>query len=103
MLRTRYTELLGIEHPVASAGMGGGATSGELVAFLRTIVRNRAIDALKHHSRWIPTASPGEGAAPELDLPRKAAWDACKEAEYRTWNETMFVPAQQRFDERPVE
>jgi len=31
MLRTRYTELLGIEHPVASAGMGGGATSGELV------------------------------------------------------------------------
>src|SRR5947207_15047187 len=31
MLRTRFTELVGVEHPVASAGMGGGATSGELV------------------------------------------------------------------------
>ena len=31
MLRTRFTETVGIEHPVASAGMGGGATSGELV------------------------------------------------------------------------
>jgi nitronate monooxygenase/enoyl-[acyl-carrier protein] reductase II len=31
MLRTRFTELIGVEHPVASAGMGGGATSGELV------------------------------------------------------------------------
>src|SRR6266480_5639870 len=32
MLRTRFTEAVGVEHPVASAGMGGGATSGELVA-----------------------------------------------------------------------
>jgi NAD(P)H-dependent flavin oxidoreductase YrpB (nitropropane dioxygenase family) len=32
MLRTRFTELIGVEHPVASAGMGAGATSGELVA-----------------------------------------------------------------------
>jgi nitronate monooxygenase/enoyl-[acyl-carrier protein] reductase II len=31
MLRTRFTELVGVEHPVASAGMGGGGTSGELV------------------------------------------------------------------------
>jgi NAD(P)H-dependent flavin oxidoreductase YrpB (nitropropane dioxygenase family) len=31
MLKTRFTELIGVEHPVASAGMGGGATSGELV------------------------------------------------------------------------
>jgi len=31
MLRTRFTELIGVEHPVASAGMGGGATGGELV------------------------------------------------------------------------
>jgi NAD(P)H-dependent flavin oxidoreductase YrpB (nitropropane dioxygenase family) len=31
VLRTRFTETVGIEHPVASAGMGGGATSGELV------------------------------------------------------------------------
>ena len=32
MLRTRYTELVGVDHPVASAGMGAGATSAELVA-----------------------------------------------------------------------
>ena len=32
MLRTRFTELIGVEHPIASAGMGGGSTSAELVA-----------------------------------------------------------------------
>ena len=32
MIRTRFTELLGIDHPVASAGMGGGATGPEVVA-----------------------------------------------------------------------
>jgi NAD(P)H-dependent flavin oxidoreductase YrpB (nitropropane dioxygenase family) len=32
MVRTRFTELIGVDHPVASAGMGGGATSAELVA-----------------------------------------------------------------------
>jgi NAD(P)H-dependent flavin oxidoreductase YrpB (nitropropane dioxygenase family) len=31
VLRTRFTETIGVEQPVASAGMGGGATSGELV------------------------------------------------------------------------
>ena len=31
MIRTPFTELLGIDHPVASAGMGGGHTSGDLV------------------------------------------------------------------------
>lgn len=31
MIRTRFTELIGVEHPIASAGMGGGATSGDLV------------------------------------------------------------------------
>jgi NAD(P)H-dependent flavin oxidoreductase YrpB (nitropropane dioxygenase family) len=31
MIKTRFTELIGVEHPVASAGMGGGVTSGELV------------------------------------------------------------------------
>jgi NAD(P)H-dependent flavin oxidoreductase YrpB (nitropropane dioxygenase family) len=30
VLRTPFTELLGIDHPVACAGMGGGATNGEL-------------------------------------------------------------------------
>ncbi len=30
MIRTRFTELAGVEHPVVCAGMGGGATSGEL-------------------------------------------------------------------------
>jgi NAD(P)H-dependent flavin oxidoreductase YrpB (nitropropane dioxygenase family) len=31
VIRTPFTELLGIEHPIASAGMGGGATDGDLV------------------------------------------------------------------------
>lgn len=31
MIRTRFTDLIGVEHPVASAGMGGGGTSGDLV------------------------------------------------------------------------
>ncbi|MFY9580620.1 MAG: nitronate monooxygenase [Gaiellaceae bacterium] len=30
MIRTPFTELVGIEHPVVSAGMGGGAADGEL-------------------------------------------------------------------------
>src|SRR2546428_5799566 len=30
MIRTPFTDLVGIEHPVVSAGMGGGATNGEL-------------------------------------------------------------------------
>jgi NAD(P)H-dependent flavin oxidoreductase YrpB (nitropropane dioxygenase family) len=29
-IRTRFTELVGVEHPVVSAGMGGGAAGGEL-------------------------------------------------------------------------
>src|SRR5437660_6265159 len=32
MITTRFTELIGVDHPIASAGMGGGATGGELVA-----------------------------------------------------------------------
>jgi NAD(P)H-dependent flavin oxidoreductase YrpB (nitropropane dioxygenase family) len=31
-VRTRFTEAVGVEHPVVSAGMGGGATNGELIA-----------------------------------------------------------------------
>ena len=31
MITTRFTKLIGVEHPIASAGMGGGATGGELV------------------------------------------------------------------------
>jgi NAD(P)H-dependent flavin oxidoreductase YrpB (nitropropane dioxygenase family) len=31
MIRTRFTELIGVDHPVASAGMGAGSTSGGLV------------------------------------------------------------------------
>ena len=31
VIRTPFTELIGIEHPVVSAGMGAGYTSGELV------------------------------------------------------------------------
>ena len=42
-----------------------GGTTAELVGFLRTIVRNRAIDVLKHRNRWVPTAAPGERVAHE--------------------------------------
>jgi NAD(P)H-dependent flavin oxidoreductase YrpB (nitropropane dioxygenase family) len=31
VIRTAFTELVGIEHPVVSAGMGGGHTSAELI------------------------------------------------------------------------
>lgn len=31
VLQTSFTRLVGVEHPIASAGMGGGTTSGELV------------------------------------------------------------------------
>ena len=31
MIRTPFTELVGVEHPVVCAGMGGGHTGGELV------------------------------------------------------------------------
>ncbi|MGB8005288.1 MAG: nitronate monooxygenase [Gaiellaceae bacterium] len=31
MIRTAFTELIGIEHPVVSAGMGGGHTNGDLI------------------------------------------------------------------------
>jgi NAD(P)H-dependent flavin oxidoreductase YrpB (nitropropane dioxygenase family) len=31
VIRTRFTDLIGIDHPVVSAGMGGGHTGGELV------------------------------------------------------------------------
>ena len=31
MIRTAFTELMGIDHPVVAAGMGGGHTNGELV------------------------------------------------------------------------
>jgi nitronate monooxygenase len=31
MIRTAFTKLVGIDHPIVSAGMGGGHTGGELV------------------------------------------------------------------------
>jgi len=31
-METRFTEAVGVEHPVVCAGMGGGTTSGELIA-----------------------------------------------------------------------
>ena len=31
MIRTSFTELVGVEHPIVCAGMGGGPTGGELV------------------------------------------------------------------------
>ena len=31
MIRTAFTRLMGVDHPVVSAGMGAGNTDGELV------------------------------------------------------------------------
>lgn len=42
-----------------------GETVGELIAFLKAVVRNRAIDFIKERSRWTPTASPAEAQAEE--------------------------------------
>ena len=42
-----------------------GATTAELVSFLKTVVRNRAIDVLKHRNRWVPTDAPGRDLAAE--------------------------------------
>jgi RNA polymerase sigma factor (sigma-70 family) len=48
-----------------------GGTMGELVAFLRTVVRNQAIDLLKTRSKWAPAdaaeAGPPEAARPAGD------------------------------------
>jgi len=61
-----------------SLGHFRGATTAELVAFLKTVVRNRAIDVLKHRSRWIPTASPAERAA-QASTGLDVADDECME------------------------
>lgn len=38
-----------------------GGTIAELIAFLKAVIRNRAIDFLKERRRWAPTESPAEG------------------------------------------
>jgi RNA polymerase sigma factor (sigma-70 family) len=40
-----------------------GGTIAELIAFLKAVVRNRAIDFLKERSKWVSTESPTEGGA----------------------------------------
>jgi RNA polymerase sigma factor (sigma-70 family) len=55
-----------------------GDTAAELVAFLRTVVRNRAFDLLKQRNRWVPTQSPGERLAGEPTGP-DVADDECVE------------------------
>ena len=42
-----------------------GGTLGELIAFLKAVVRNRAIDFLKERNRWAPTASSADGHTEE--------------------------------------
>ncbi len=42
-----------------------GGTIAELIAFLKTVIRNRAIDFLKERKKWAPTDSPAEGRAEE--------------------------------------
>jgi DNA-directed RNA polymerase specialized sigma24 family protein len=43
-----------------------GGTSAELIAFLKAVVRNRAIDFLKERNKWVSTESPTDGRAEEL-------------------------------------
>jgi len=56
-----------------------GATTAELVAFLKTVVRNRALDVLKHRNRWVPTDSPGEHLTNESTGAVGVADDECVE------------------------
>ena len=42
-----------------------GGTLGELIAFLKAVVRNRAIDFLKERNRWAPMVSSAEGHTEE--------------------------------------
>lgn len=54
-----------------------GSTNAELVVFLKTVVRNRGLDLLKHRNRWVPMESP-EGAAESVAAPGIAD-DQCVE------------------------
>ena len=47
-------------------GQFRGGTLAELIAFLKAVVRNRAIDFLKERNKWVSTESPTEGRAEEL-------------------------------------
>ena len=46
-----------------------GGTIGEFIAFLKAVVRNRAIDFLKERNKWAPTGSPVEGRTEESAAP----------------------------------
>jgi NAD(P)H-dependent flavin oxidoreductase YrpB (nitropropane dioxygenase family) len=78
MLRTRFTELIGVEHPVASAGMGGGGTSVLLFAS-----DDRVDEIVAHEPEVFSTAWPRGGTSfveqwlgrePELRRRRERLW-----------------------------
>lgn len=46
-----------------------GGTAAELAAFLRTVVRNRALDVVEHRHRWVPVGTPGEDIAEATAAP----------------------------------
>jgi RNA polymerase sigma factor (sigma-70 family) len=58
-----------------------GGTVAELVGFLKTVVRNQAIDFVKDRKKLVPTESPGEGHTEEspLDLSHEVADEECLE------------------------
>ena len=70
-------------------GQFRGGTIVELIAFLKAVVRNRAVDFLKEQKRWAPTDSPAEGRTEEsvarpvgrdpLDVASGIADDECVE------------------------
>jgi NAD(P)H-dependent flavin oxidoreductase YrpB (nitropropane dioxygenase family) len=53
VIRTSFTELVGVEHPIVCAGMGGGHTGGELVGEVSEAGGLRVIGA-----SFVPTAWP---------------------------------------------
>ena len=59
-------------------GQFRGETVGELVGFLKAVVRNRALDFMKERNKWVPSDSPGETRAEEPH-PFDVADDECLE------------------------
>lgn len=85
-----------------------GSTNAELVVFLKTVVRNRGLDVLKHRNRWVPTESPGERAAAEAVAAPGIADDECVEflrqevARLRREDQELFLMKARGLKEREI-
>ena len=95
-----------------------GRTIGELIAFLKTVVRNRAIDFLKERNKWAPTESSAEGRTDEsgaltagrdpLDISSGIADDECVEflrqevAKLKKEDQELFLMKARGLKEREI-